>query len=246
METEFENLKNKFLEIKNMEWVESCRKGSTGCGRTFEKLLGIQENNLEIPDYLGIEIKVKRSYSNSFTTLFNCTPEGPHYYEIDRIKEKYGYPDKVLKETKILHNSIYCNQKIKINDSHYFQLYINETEKKLYLKVIDQNGNIIEDEVYWTFDLLKEKLYRKLKNIAIISTLRKIESGKEYFKYYKLELYKLKNFETFINLLKIGIIRVTFKIGVFRSGDKKGKIHDHGTGFDIEEKNLYKLYDKYL
>ena len=97
MNIEFENLKKKFAEIKNMNWVESVRKDSTGSGRTFEKLLGIGENNLEIPDYNGIEIKVKRSYSNSFTTLFNCTPEGPHYCEIERIKEKYGYPDKVLK-----------------------------------------------------------------------------------------------------------------------------------------------------
>ena len=100
--------------------------------------------------------------------------------------------------------------------------------------------------MYWTFDLLKEKLYRKLKNMAFVSAMRKIENDKEYFKYYKLEIYKLKSFDTFINLLKAGIIRVTFKIGVFRSGDKKGKIHDHGTGFDIEEKNLYKLYDQYL
>lgn len=246
MNIEFENLKKKFAEIKNMNWVESVRKGSTGSGRTFEKLLGIEENNLEIPDYNDIEIKVKRSHSNSFTTLFNCTPEGPHYCEIERIKEKYGYPDKVLKEAKILHNSVYCNQKVKINDSYYFQLHVSEIEEKLYLKVIDRFGNVIEDTMYWTFDLLKEKLYRKLKNMAFVSAMRKIENGKEYFKYYKLEIYKLKSFDTFINLLKAGIIRVTFKIGVFRSGDKKGKIHDHGTGFDIEEKNLYKLYDQYL
>ena len=129
MNIEFENLKKKFAEIKNMNWVESVRKGSTGSGRTFEKLLGIEENNLEIPDYNGIEIKVKRSYSNSFTTLFNCTPEGPHYCEIERIKEKYGYPDKVLKEAKILHNSVYCNQKVKINDSYYFQLHVSEIEE---------------------------------------------------------------------------------------------------------------------
>lgn len=38
------------------------------------------------------------------------------------------------------------------------------------------------------------------------------------------------------------IIRITFKIGIFKNDPKKGKIHDHGTGFDINESNLLLLY----
>lgn len=64
-------LKNKFETIKKLGWIKSIRKGSTGIGATFEKLLGINENSFEIPDFDGIEIKTKRNYSNSFTSLFN-------------------------------------------------------------------------------------------------------------------------------------------------------------------------------
>ena len=39
-----------------------------------------------------------------------------------------------------------------------------------------------------------------------------------------------------------GIIRITFKIGVYREGEKKGEIHDRGTSFEIQEKDLQKLF----
>ena len=58
-----------------------------------------------------------------------------------------------------------------------------------------------------------------------------------------MKIYKLKDFETFINLIEKGIIRISLKIGVFRTGKRVGKIHDHGTSFCIEENNLDKLYD---
>ena len=67
----------------------------------------------------------------------------------------------------------------------------------------------------------------------------------EYFHYYKMTIYLLKNFDTFITLIEKGIIRVSFKINVFLSGPKKGKICDHGTSFDIRECDLHKLYTIY-
>lgn len=57
-------LNKKFLEIKKMGWIKSKRKGHTGVGMTFEYLIGTNENNFEIPDFNGIEIKTKRNYSN--------------------------------------------------------------------------------------------------------------------------------------------------------------------------------------
>ena len=71
MDNTFIEIKRKFLEIKNKGWIKSVRNGSTGIGATFEYLLGMEENNLEIPDYNEIEIKTKRNYSKSYTTLFH-------------------------------------------------------------------------------------------------------------------------------------------------------------------------------
>ena len=107
----------------------------------------------------------------------------------------------------------------------------------------DKKGNLIEDEVYWDFDILKEKLYRKLKYLAYVKALKKKIYDQKYFKYYEMKIYKLKDFKTFINLLDIGIIRISIKIGIYRDDKRKGNIHDHGTSFCIQEENLEKLYD---
>ena len=135
MEKQFKELNKKFVQIKNMGWIKTIRSGSTGIGATFEALIGTNENNLEIPDYNDIEIKTKRNYSKSYTTLFNCTPEGPHYYEVERLREKYGYPDKILKECKVINNSIFCNNKTKVNSHYYFQLSINRMEEQILLNI---------------------------------------------------------------------------------------------------------------
>lgn len=236
-------LKIKFEEIRKMDWVKSYRKDFGGIGITFEKLIGNNENTFEIPDYNGIEIKTKRGYSKSSTTLFNFAPEGPHYHETERLKEKFGYPDKELKQYKILNNTISAVEKTKIGINFYFKLKIDRKREKVFLVVFDKYNNLLEKEVYWGFDLLKEKLERKLKYLAFIKALSKKINKEEYFKYYKMNIYKLKDFNSFINLLENGIITISFKIGVFKKGKNKGKIHDHGTSFNIKEADLLKLYN---
>ena len=43
-------LKEKLSEIKQMEYIETLRKGDTGIGLTLETLLEVKENNLRTPD----------------------------------------------------------------------------------------------------------------------------------------------------------------------------------------------------
>jgi hypothetical protein len=243
MENDINELKKKFYIVKNLEWVESCSNDTGGIGRTFEKLIGLSNNEFEIPDFNQIEIKTKNKYSKSYTTLFSCTPTGPHCHEVERLKEKYGYPDSILKQYKVLNTSIYANEKGKVGLNYFFKLKIDKSKEKIFLLIYNKKDNLIEDSVYWDFDIIKEKLYRKLKFLAYVKAIKKVINGKNYFKYYEMKLYKLKNFEEFINLLDIGVIRISIKIGVFREGKRKGKIHDHGTSFCIQEENLNKLYE---
>lgn len=243
MNKEIENLKNKFNEIKNIGWIKSKYKDTGSIGVTFEKLLGIEENYFEIPDYNGIELKTKSAYSNSYTNLFNCKPTGLHYLETKRLKELYGYPDKVLKKFKVLNTSVTATKKNKVGLWFYFILKVDNNLKKIFLLVYDTSNKLIENCVYWDFDILEEKLYRKLQTLAFVKALVKQKNNQKYFKYYDIKFYKLKNFETFINLIENGIIRINFKIGIFKSGEKLGHIHDHGTSFNINECDLTKLYN---
>ena len=242
MEKDILEFKNIFEEIKNKGWIESKRKGSTGVGYTFETLLNKEEDTLEIPDYKDIEIKTQRKKSNSFISLFNATPDGDYLFEIKRLRNNYGYPDKVLKEYKVINNEFFANKIKNLGSKYKAKLKIDWENKKLRLIILNNCLQIVDNEVSWSFDLLKEKLYRKLKYLAFIEADSKFINGVEYFKYNNLHIYELKDFNTFLRLIETGIIKVTFKIGVVRTGNRKGEINDHGTSFSISRENISKLY----
>lgn len=86
---------------------------------------------------------------------------------------------------------------------------------------------------------------RKINVLAIINADYKKMGGIEYFKYSTIHFYRFKGIETFIDLLEKGLIRISFKVGVFREGKRFGQPHDRGTSFEIDEKNIAKLYDPY-
>jgi len=132
MEKEIKRLKEKFIFIKKAGWIKSIRKGWGGIGITFESLLGNNENDFEIPDYNGIEIKTRRAYSKSNITLFSCTPDGPHYHEIERLKDLYGYPDRMCKNSKVLNTNINAKEITKVGLFFFFQLKIDRTAKKYF------------------------------------------------------------------------------------------------------------------
>ena len=232
-----------FNKIKEKGCVPSIKKGTAGVGLTFESLIGITENEFEIPDFNGIELKTKRNKSNSYTTLFNATPEGPHFHEVERLRTIYGYPHSKAKEYKVLNVSTFANKLNNMGIKYYSKLKVDYDKQKLFLLIYNKNKQLIENEVFWYFDTLKEKLLRKLNILAYINADTKKVDNIEHFKYYKMTVYMLKNFDTFLNLLEQGIIRVTFKINVHLRGPRKGQICDHGTGFDIQEKDLLKLYN---
>lgn len=238
MEKRFKDLIKNFQIIKNKNWIQSTRKGSSGIGRTFEELLKIDENNFSIPDYNGIEIKTKRQYSDSYTTLFNCNPCN----DIEMIKNKFGYPDKILSDYKVLNNSVFSKRLTKINPIYHFTLHVSREDKKVYLYIYNMNLELIDKSINWTFKSIETKL-NKVKYLGFVMALRKIVSGNEYFKYYKLNIYKLKSFDNFINMIENSTIRITFKLSIFRNGIRKGKTHNHGVGFDIKESDLLKIYD---
>jgi hypothetical protein len=62
-------------EIRDMGWIENRRHGNSGgVGNTLEDLLGIEENNLPIPNAAEWELKCQRSNTSSLTTLMHMEP----------------------------------------------------------------------------------------------------------------------------------------------------------------------------
>lgn len=241
---DIKELKEKFEKVRQQGWIESIKKGPSSVGIMFEKLIGIERNSFAIPDYEGIEIKTKTNTTKyDELTLFNAVPDS-YLMEIPRLVESYGYPDKDLPQYKVLNINVSAAYNKIISGRYHFKLNVDYEKENVYLNVLDIRTKDIDSDTAWSFDLLKEHLYRKLKYLAFVNVDRKFEHGIVYFKYSKITFYKLSNFEQFLKLLETGYIEVGFTIGVHKTGEKKGKINNHGTRFCIKIQNLDKLFTK--
>ena len=241
MTNNFDTLLQKFEEIKEMGWIKSLRKGPTGIGYTFEKLIGKDEDALCCPDFNGIEIKTHRSNSISYVALFNYNPIGESSYELKRLFTNYSYVHPKNKNIKALNADIFCNYIKNVGTNYKFSLKVADSEQKIYILVFDKLGVLIEKKAYWTFETLKEKLYKKMRYLAYIEADSKYINGIEYFRYTKINFYTLKSFDSFIRLIKSAKIKVSLLV----SGSLKEpeNINSHGASFNIKKENLYLLFE---
>jgi hypothetical protein len=247
MEENIMILSKMFENIENIGWVKSHQEGYGGLGRTFENLIGKKEENFEWPDFEGIEIKTKRLQTKyDYINLFSYRPESNYVDEILRLRDTYGYPDKIIKNVKVLNISLFANKNTKLKDKFIFKLKIDRGNEKIFLCVYDVFGNIIEKTSYWCFNEMEKKLFRKMKITAIVEADTKIINNQEYFRYKSIRFYRLKNFSNLLDLFEKGSAYITFKIGVNRSGNKINQIHDHGTSFSVKLNNLNQLFEEIL
>jgi len=236
-------LKAKFENIKKRGWIESMRKGATGIGYTFETLLGKPEESFPVPDFGEIEIKTQHINSKEFMTLFNANPDGDYLFPIKDLHKKYGFPDKKNPNYKVFFAAVYSYANY-AGKNYRFRLHIDNKKELIRLIAIDRAGNMIDTKTTWSFKMLKEKLNCKLKYLAIVKANSKYRNGKFYYKYEKINFYKFKDFDTFIRLIENGTIRITFKVSVYRDGQKAGLYDNHGTGFDIDKNKIESLFTK--
>lgn len=83
----------KLKEISQQGWIPNNRYGNTGgIGNTLEDLLGIEENNLPIPNATEWELKAQRMATNSLTTLFHLEPSPTAIKFVPRVfLPRYGW-----------------------------------------------------------------------------------------------------------------------------------------------------------
>ena len=105
----------------------------------------------------------------------------------------FGYPDSNLKSFKVFNGEVFCNKLTKIGNKFYFKLNVYRNEKKITLSVYDKPNNKIEETTYWDFDILEEKLNRKLSYLALISTLKKNINGTFFLEKCAGLLYNCRN-----------------------------------------------------
>lgn len=241
----FYTLKKQYDEIRKLGFVKSVNNNKNSVGYTIEKLLGTTGGDFNIPDYYDIEIKALRKYSGAEFDLFNSAPDGIYVCASQWLSHNYGYPDKDYRDINVFKGNVFGNCKSKIGLKYKYKLNVDKSKQKIVLEIYNiYNNKLVNNDIYWDFASLREKLERKVEKLAVFGFEKKEINGDLYVHYNSLNMYKLKSFETFINCIEEGTVFVTFKTGVYKKGPYTGKFTDHGTSFKISKNNLLKLFDK--
>ena len=249
-----EQLINELRNIKKSGWIKSARQGNVGgVGNTLEDLLGIEENNLPIPNAAEWELKAQRADTSSLTTLFHMEPSPRALKFVPQILLlKYGWKHEEA-GTKYSENEMSFRQTIsgKGRSDRGFMVVINRKEKKVlisfdsesvsdrhssWLRSVEQRINLgeLNPQPYWGFDDLFHKAGTKLINCFYVQAQVKKEKGKEYFMYDKILMLQKFSIDKFLIALENNDVLVDFDA---RTG------HNHGTKFRLKQNRLADLYE---
>ncbi|MGL5973145.1 MAG: MvaI/BcnI family restriction endonuclease, partial [Oscillospiraceae bacterium] len=149
MITTLNDFVREYEKICDMGWILTHRSGPTGIGKTLEDLLGIDENNLDGPDFGDYELKSCRLNSSSMLTMFTRAPQPAKSNTYLRLK--YGYSsDAYSNDSKVLHSTLSANRFTPISTTGYQLKIVCDLEK---ISIASQTE--IEN-VYWMRDALKK------------------------------------------------------------------------------------------
>ena len=248
IEKNMKELLKKFIKIKNKNLCKSLRKGTGGMGYTFESLIDKIEDSNYLPDYKGIEIKTKYGYTTEPLALFSMAPkrdDGIVYSKF--ILDNFGYNISEQCTLKKFMGNIYYKCFEKSKNNYFFKTVIDNYNNKLKLVVYDKNYNLIDDKTYWNLSDLKERLYTKLNYLALIKGYPYKKNNEIYYRYTNLEFLELISFNSFLDLIRISKIHISFNITTINQPGKNfGKIIDKGATFRLKMDSIDTLFKKYI
>lgn len=244
MEDNLKDIINEFKRINKLGYIKGIHNNlMNSAGLTFESLLGKKADSIYFPDYKDIEIKTTQRFSRYPITLFTSSFDGPNLFESNDILNKYGHYDIEFTNTKILITPLIFKEKILVHN-YYFEIDMDIKQEILFINIYDINFNFLEKRGIINFKTLSDKLIIKLQNLCVIYASKKKIENNLYFRYYKIECYKLKSFETFISLISEKKININLSLRISRSGIYKGKNKNKNLVFSINKNDLDLLFDK--
>ncbi len=250
-----EDLIQKLKEIKNQGWIKSNRPGNVGgVGNTLEDILGIEENNLPIPNAAEWELKCQRSQSSSLTTLFHMEPSPRALRFVPKIFFlKYGWKHLSAGKRYSIHEMSFRQTIHGRNRSDRgFMVVIDKIAKKAlisfdsksvdirhteWLKSVEKRVGLgeLSPQPYWGFDDLFHKAGTKLLNCFYIQADVKLKGSDEYFFYNKIQMLQKFSIKKFLDCLANAEVFIDFDA---RTG------HNHGTKFRMKQNCLPNLYEE--
>lgn len=250
-----ESLIEDLKKIRDQGWIKSTRPpGNSGAiGNTLEDLLGIEENNLPIPNAAEWELKTQRIKTSALTTLFHSEPSPravkivpqillPLYgWEHKEAGGKYPTDEKSFRQTINALNRTDRGFGVEVNQAERkveisFDAGSVSSEQMDWMASVDERINLKEllPKPYWGFDDLAHTAGKKLLNCFYIKAAVKRINKIEHFHYQ--DIFVLQKFrpDKFITAIEEGLILVDFDA---RTG------HNHGTKFRMRPNTLPQLYE---
>lgn len=246
MHNNFYQLLEKFKKINSMEWINVPRSGYGENGLLFEELLGIRRNDLSIPDYNDIELKVQSKYSYFPITLFSLSFDGPEPMALQAFVSRYGAYDSKYTNSKIIYIKLNTSTFTYWGKSLKMKLHCDNNKKRLLVHVAHSNGKTIELKSYWDYETLFTTIRRKASNLCIVENETRMICSVKQIRYTDISFFKLSSYDKFIEGLNSGKIFVQIKYGIYKNGPRAGRPYNHGISFQIYLSDLNYIYEPIL
>jgi hypothetical protein len=212
----------KFTAIKEMGWIPSKRRSSTGVGYTLETLLGIEENNIALPDFGTVELKSHRLNSTSMVTLFTFNRKVWKINPLQAVRN-YGTKD--------------ANGRLGL----YFTMSPTPTSTGLFLHLEPEaisvrhiSGEVIAE---WSLAALAEQFIKKMPALVLVSALSEMRGDTEYFNYTSARLLE----GTSTGILREQILAGNVLVDL-RLHDRPTSARNRGTAFRARKNKLPFLF----
>ncbi len=199
------------IKDRMSDWIPTTVLADTGIGREVEYQLGIKMNDSKEPDYKGIELKSKRTKSNTKGALFTNSPDWnlSKYKSGKEIADKYGYlrPGLIKNTLQVTVDTLRPNRQ-------GLGLNINWKDEWLemnhYAKTALENGKYVklDDVSVWTLLKLHERLAEKHHETFWIDAESRIRNNTEEFRVMSIEHTKNPLLPQFDVLLEQGKIKL--------------------------------------
>lgn len=236
-------------------YVKNRRSGNHGgIGNTLEDFLGIEENNLPIPNAAEWELKSQRLNTSSLTTLIHIEPSPRALRFVPKILlPLYGWPHQEA-GAKYLASEMSFRQTIHGN-SHSDRGFIVKIDREARKVLISFDASKVDPrhsawlagverkvglseldpQPYWGFDDLEHKAGTKLTNCFYVQAAVQTIDGEEHYWYKKAQMLSRFRIDGLLQALLQGNLLVDFDA---RSG------HNHGTKFRLRQNILPLLYEE--
>ncbi len=244
-----ESLVATLKEIAERGWIPNARPGNAGgVGNTLEDLLGIEENNLPIPNAAEWELKCQRIGSSSLTTLLHTEPSPRAIKFVPKVfLPLYGWPHQTIPKEQSFRQTIHSLAR----SDRGFKVVVDRDARKVlvsfdahavdprhtkWLALVKRRAGLgeLNPQPYWGFDDLCHEAGTKLLNCFYVLAGVKRDKRSEFFHYKHILILEKFDPQKFLGAIETGAILVDFDARTH---------HNHGTKFRFRRGRRDRLPD---